>query len=345
VRSRPALVLLVLVLAVVATTLLAVCLGSVAIPLPATLRYLTGGGADDPTTGVLLAQVRLPRAATAAVAGAGLAVAGLLLQTLFANPLADPSILGVSSGAGMGVAISVLGSGTSAATFVSFGTTGRFSTVVAAAAGALVVLGVVLAASRWVRSVVALLLIGVMVGAASGAVVSLLLAFSDPARIQRYVLWGFGSVSGVTWTDLRYLAPAVGIGVVLAWVLARPLNALLLGERYAASLGVPVRRLRWGVIVATAIVTGAVTAFCGPIAFLGIAVPHLARQAVGRADHRLLVPASALLGAVVCQLCSVIAVLPGESGVLPLNVVTAAVGAPVVIAVLLRSRTLAAGAA
>lgn len=351
--SRGAWVLIALGVAAVAVSVLCVGIGSTTIPVGDTVRYLvTGGRAQvDPTTATLLAQVRLPRVLTALLAGAALGVAGLLMQTLFANPLADPYILGVSSGAGLGVAVSVLGAGAAsgaggvAAAFFSLGTTGRARTVVAAAVGALAVLALVLVISRWVRSVVALLLIGVMIGSATGAVVSLLLAFSDPGRVQRYVLWGFGSVSGVTWADLRWFAPVVLAGLLIALVLARPLDALLLGERYAASMGVPVRRIRWWVIVSTALLAGATTAFCGPIAFLGIAVPHLARAALGRGDHRRLVPACALLGVIVCQVCAAVALLPGADGVLPLNVVTAAIGAPVVVAVLLRSRTLAAGAA
>ena len=345
-RSRPVLVLAALALLTLVSAVLAVGVGSVPIPPSATLRYLFTGDAGDPTWTVLLEQVRLPRAVTAILAGAGLAVAGLLMQTLFANPLADPYILGVSSGAALGVALSVLGTGTAAGAFVdTLGIGGRFRTVVAAAAGALAVLAVVLVLGRWVRSVVALLLIGVMIGAACGAFVSLLLAFSDPVRIQKFVLWGLGSVSGTTWQDLALLAPAVLVGVLMAAWLSPSLNAMLLGETYAASMGVGVRRVRTLAIVATAVIAGAVTAFCGPIAFLGIAIPHLTRLALGRADHRLLVPAAVLMGAVVCQLCAVIAQLPGSEGVLPLNVVTAAVGAPVVVIALLRSRTLAAGAA
>jgi iron complex transport system permease protein len=225
------------------------------------------------------------------------------------------------------------------------GAGGRFRTVVAAGLGALAVLALVLVLGRWVRSVVALLIIGVMIGAASGAVVSLLLAFSDPARIQKFVLWGLGSVGGTSWQDLMFLTPAVLVGVLMAAWLSPSLNALLLGETYAASMGVGVRRIRTVAIIATAVIAGAVTAFCGPIAFLGIAIPHLTRLALGRADHRLLVPAAVLMGAVVCQLCAVLAQLPGSDGVLPLNVVTAAIGAPVVVIALLRSRTLAAGAA
>ena len=344
--SRPALVLAALALLTLAAAVLAVGVGSVAIPPSATWQYLTTGETSDPTFTVLLEQVRLPRAVTAILAGAGLAVAGLLMQTLFANPLADPFILGVSSGAGLGVALAVLGTGTAAGSFVAgLGVSGRAGTVVAAALGALAVLLLVLMLGRWVRSVVALLIIGVMIGSAATAVVSLLLAFSDPARIAKFVLWGLGSVSGTTWQDLAFLAPAVLLGVLLAAWIASSLNALLLGETYAASMGVGVRRVRTVAIVATAIIAGAVTAFCGPIAFLGIAIPHLTRAAMGRADHRMLLPAAVLMGAVVCQLCAVIAQLPGADGVLPLNVVTAAIGAPIVVIALLRSRTLAAGAA
>ncbi len=344
--QRPTVVLAGLAVLTVGSAVLAIGVGSASIPPSATLRYLTTGDAGDPTWTVLLAQVRLPRAITAILAGAGLAVAGLLMQTLFANPLADPYILGVSSGAGLGVALSVLGTGTTAGAFVAgLGVSGRFRTVVAAGLGALAILALVLVLGRWVRSVVALLIIGVMIGAASGALVALLLAFSDPARIQKFVLWGLGSVGGTSWQDLLFLAPAVLVGVVMAGWLSPSLNALLLGETYAASMGVGVRRIRASAIVATAVIAGAVTAFCGPIAFLGIAIPHLTRLALGRADHRLLVPAAVLMGAVVCQLCAVLAQLPGSDGVLPLNVVTAAIGAPVVVIALLRSRTLAAGAA
>ena len=345
-RNRSTLVLAALALLTLVTAVLAFGIGSVSIPPSATVQYLFTGDAGNPTSTVLLAEVRMPRVITAIIAGAGLAVAGLLMQTLFANPLADPYILGVSSGAGLGVALSVLGTGTATGAFVGIiGVSGRLRTVAAAALGAFAVLLLVLALGRWVRSVVALLIIGVMIGAAAGAVISLLLAYSDPARIQKFVLWGLGSVSGTTRADLWFLGIPVLIGIVLAAMLAPSLNALLLGETYAASMGVAVRRVRRSAIIATALIAGAVTAFCGPIAFLGIAIPHMTRLALGRADHRLLLPASVLMGAVVCQVCAVIALLPGSAGVLPLNVVTAAIGAPIVVAALLRSRTLAAGAA
>ncbi|QCQ90065.1 FecCD family ABC transporter permease [Rhodococcus sp. SGAir0479] len=334
-----------LVALVVAATVLAVSVGSVTIPFGTTARYLLTGdaGADRWTT--LIRDIRLPRVVTAACAGAALAVAGLLMQTLFANPLADPYILGVSSGASLGVALVVLGSGTGAGVFAAVAGTGRLGIAAAAAVGALVVLLLVLAISRWVRSVVTLLIVGVMVGSVTSAVVSLLVAFSEPAQMQQFILWSLGSYSGASWSDLRVLVPVVLAGLVLAATLVRPLNAMLLGEDYASSMGVHLLRTRTVAITAAALLAGGVTAFCGPIAFLGIAVPHLARLALGTSDHRILLPGAVLMGAAVSLLCSVVAQLPGRDGVLPLNVVTALVGAPVVILVLLRSRRAKAGVA
>ena len=244
-RGRPGWVLAALLLAVLVSTLLSMCLGSVSVPLSSTLRFLATGDAGDPGTTTLLADIRMPRVVTAALAGAGLGVAGLLMQTLFANPLADPYILGVSSGASLGVALAVLGTGAEAAGFTAlFSAAGRLGTVAAAALGAFAVLAVVLLIGRWVRSVVSLLIIGVMIGSAVSAVVSLLLAYSDPTRAQKFVLWGLGSVGGTTWPDLAVLAPVLGLGLVLAAVISPAMNALLLGERYAASMGVHVRRIR-----------------------------------------------------------------------------------------------------
>ncbi|BCN77620.1 iron ABC transporter permease [Prescottella equi] len=328
---------------VVAATILAVSVGSVTIPFGTTARYLFTGDAGSERWTTLIADIRLPRVVTAACAGAALAVAGLLMQTLFANPLADPYILGVSSGASLGVALVVLGSGTGAGVFAAVAGTGRLGVAAAAAIGALAVLMLVLAISRWIRSVVTLLIVGVMVGSVTSAIVSLLVAFSQPAQMQQFVLWSLGSYAGASWSDLRVLVPAVLVGVVLAATLVRPLNAMLLGEDYAHSMGVHLVRTRTIAITASALLAGAVTAFCGPIAFLGIAVPHLARLALGTSDHRILLPGVVLMGAGVSLLCSVVAQLPGRDGVLPLNVVTALVGAPVVILVLLRSRRAQAG--
>jgi iron complex transport system permease protein len=341
--NRTAVTVTALAAFVVAATILAVSVGSVTIPFGTTARYLFTGDAGSERWTTLIADIRLPRVVTAACAGAALAVAGLLMQTLFANPLADPYILGVSSGASLGVALVVLGSGTGAGVFAAVAGTGRLGVAAAAAIGALAVLLLVLAISRWIRSVVTLLIVGVMVGSVTSAIVSLLVAFSQPAQMQQFVLWSLGSYAGASWSDLRVLVPAVLVGVVFAATLVRPLNAMLLGEDYAHSMGVHLVRTRTIAITASALLAGAVTAFCGPIAFLGIAVPHLARLALGTSDHRILLPGVVLMGAGVSLLCSVVAQLPGRDGVLPLNVVTALVGAPVVILVLLRSRRAQAG--
>lgn len=340
-RTRPGLVLGAGMLLLLAALAVALIIGSEPVPAEELWRWATGQPPADEANRVLLVEFHLPRALTAVAAGAGLAVAGLVMQTLFANPLADPFILGVSSGASLGVAISVLGTGSLAATIAAaIGEASRWGTVAAAGLGALAVLALVLLAGRWARSVSSLLVTGVMIGSTVGALVSLLLAFAAPEQVQKFILWGLGSLDGTSLADLPVMLPVVAVGIAVIMLLAPSLNTLLLGERYAASMGVHVRRVRMIAIVVTSLVCGAVTAFCGPIAFLGIAVPHFARVLLHRADHRLLVPACTLFGAIVCLFCGVLATLPGAAGVLPLNVVTALIGAPVVVAVLLRSRVL-----
>jgi iron complex transport system permease protein len=330
--------------AVLVLFVLAVALGPVGVPLPDTVRVLAGVTPSDPRWSVVIGTIRLPRALTAVLAGAALAVAGALVQTLFRNPLADPYVLGVSSGAGLGVALS-LAAGGAAGGVAGFaeGLAGaaRLGAVGAAALGAAAVLALVLVLARWVRSVVTLLVVGVMVGAVTTAVVSLVLVWSDPRIAQQYVVWGLGSIDGTGGADLPVLAAVVGAGLLVAGLLVKPLNALLLGEAHARSVGVPVRRLRAAVVVAVALLAGGVTAFCGPIAFVGIAVPHLARLLVDTSDHRVLLPVTALAGAAVVLACSIAGHPPGTETVVPLNVVTSLVGAPVVIAVLLRSRRFA----
>jgi iron complex transport system permease protein len=319
---------------------LAVALGPVSVPPADTVRVLAGATPSDPRWSVLIGTVRLPRALTAVLVGAALGVAGALVQTLFRNPLADPYVLGVSSGAGLGVALSLAAVGGASFTDGLAGV-GRLGAVGAAAVGAAAVLGLVLVLARWVRSVVTLLVVGVMVGAATTAVVSLVLVWSDPRIAQQFVVWGLGSVDGTSRADLAVLAPVVAAGLAVAAFSVKPLNALLLGEAHARSVGVPVRRLRATVVLAVALLGGGVTAFCGPIAFVGIAVPHLARLLVDTSEHRVLLPVTALVGAAVVLACVVAGHPPGTEVVVPLNVVTSLVGAPVVIAVLLRSRRFA----
>lgn len=323
---------------------LAVAVGPVTISPLDTVAVLLGLTPADPAASVLVGAVRVPRALTAALAGAALGVAGLQLQTLFRNPLAEPYVLGVSAGASLGVALAVAGSAGGAAGAFTAGLTGtgRVGTVAAAALGAAAVLAVVLALSRWVRSAVVLLIVGVMLGSLATAGVGLLLTLIDPERAQQFVAWGLGSFSGTTAPDVALFAPVVAAGCAVAFAGVKPLNALLLGEDYARTLGVHVRRVRVVVLCSSALLAGVVTAFCGPVAFLGMAVPHLARRLVGTSDHRVLLPAALLTGATTALVCAMAAHLPVLPGPVPVNVITSVVGAPVVIAVLMRSRMLTA---
>jgi len=332
---RTTLVLAGLGAAVLALALLGLALGPVRVPLADTVRVLFGAQPSDARWQVIVTSMRLPRVLTALAAGAALGVAGLQLQTLFRNTLADPYILGVSSGASLGVALVVLAGG--AAGFSTAGAS-RTGQVVAAAVGAAAMLALVLGLSRWTRSAATLLLIGVMLGAASTALVSLALVYSDPQRVQQYLLWGLGSFAATGWADLRLLLPLVAVGLVTAAMTIRPLNALLLGESYAATMGINVHRARIVTVASASLLAGVTTAFCGPIAFLGLVVPHVARVAVGTSDHRVVLPTVVLLGAVAALGCGIVSQVPDSNLVIPINAVTALVGAPVVIAVLLRAR-------
>ncbi|MEJ3655971.1 iron ABC transporter permease [Actinomycetes bacterium KLBMP 9759] len=326
---------------------LAVALGPVSVPLVDTALVLVGAEPSDPRWTVVIGSVRLSRAITAALVGAALGVAGLLMQTLFRNPLADPYVLGVSSGASLGMAV-FLATTTAAAFGATFGSglvgAGRLGAVAAAAIGATAVMALVLMLARWARSAVTLLIIGVMIGAVTSAMISLVLVWTDPRIAQQFFVWGLGSVDATTRDDLPVFATAIGLGLGLSVLLVKSLNALLLGDGYARSMGVDVGRVRIGASVSAGLLAGAVTAFCGPIAFIGIAIPHLARLAIGTSDHRVLLPATALVGAITALACSIVSHPPGSETVIPLNVVTSLAGAPVVIVVLLRSRRLAAGA-
>lgn len=326
-----------------AAFLLSLAFGSVQIPLGDVVQILLGGAPSKATWGTIVLNFRLPKAITAMLAGSALAVSGLQMQTLFRNPLADPYVLGVSSGASLGVALVMLSTGGAVATAVgSLGLYGDLGLIVAASLGAGLVMGLVLLAARWVQNMLTLLILGLMVGYLTSALVSLLVYFSLPERIQSFSLWGAGSFSGVTWEQLQLFAPVILVGLTTAHFLSKSLNAFLLGDDYARSLGVNVKQARRWIIVAAALLAGATTAFCGPIGFLGVAVPHLCRTLFNTADHRVLVPSSLLLGAVVALLADLIAQLPGSQTVLPINVVTSLFGVPVILWMLLRQQQLRA---
>jgi iron complex transport system permease protein len=334
-------VLLGLVALLVAMFLLSLAVGSVTIPLRDILTILLGGTPARDTWAQIVVNFRLPKALTATLAGAALAVSGLQMQTLFHNPLAEPFVLGISSGASLGVAAVVLTTGaTGAILLAGLGLLGDFGLVVAATLGAALVLMIVLAVARRVQSSTTLLIVGLMLGYGVSAIVSLLLYFSIAERIQAYIAWTFGSFGGVTWNQMALLAPVIGIGLAVAFATAKPLNALLLGDAYAQSMGLNVRRARLWIILSTALLSGGVTVFCGPIGFLGIAVPHLCRSLFNTSDHHILVPGTILMGGFVALAADLVAQLPGNQILLPLNAITALLGAPVVIWVILHRRNL-----
>ena len=311
---------------------LSLSLGSVHIPLAGLFGVLTGEEVSSPAWAIIVHTIRLPKAITAVLAGAALSVSGLQMQTLFRNPLADPFVLGISAGASLGVAIVVLTVGSVGSVLIAgMGFLGDLSLAVAAIMGAAAVLGCVLLVSRSVQSVMTLLILGLMFGYATGAFVSILIYFSVPEQIQSYILWTFGSFGSVTWRQMPVLICAIFLGLLLAFLCIKPLNALLLGENYARSMGLNVKRIRLWILISASVLAGATTAFCGPIAFLGLAVPHLCRSLLHTSDHRVLMPAVTCLGATLALLSDLIAHLPGSQFVLPLNAVTSLIGAPIVI--------------
>ncbi len=328
--------LLPLALLTLALFTLSLVLGSVAIPLADIARILLGGEPTQPTWSAIVLQLRLPKALTALFAGASLGVAGALMQTFFRNPLAGPFILGVSAGASLGVAIVILITGTLGSVLLAGSSAlGDLGMTVAASLGAALSLGLVLLVARRVQNTVTLLLVGIMLASFTSGLVSILLHFSIPERIQAYVRWTFGSFGGVSLGQLPILLPILCLGLLLAYLQCKALNALLLGEDYARSLGVNVWRTRIGILLAAAILGGAVTAYCGPIAFLGLAIPHLCRGIFQTADHRTLFLPLLLIGGSTAQLAALVASLPGSPYALPLNAVAALIGVPVVLRVLL----------
>ena len=310
--------------------------GSVSIPADDVLRILLDADADvKPSWRFIILQSRLPQTLTATLAGGALAVSGLMLQTAFRNPLAGPGIFGISSGAGLGVALVMLFLGGSFSAG-SVSVSGFVAVLVAAFAGAMLVTAVIFFFSTLVRNNVMLLIIGIMIGYISNSAISLLNFFATDEGVRSYMVWGMGSFGGVSTTMLPYFSVITLIAIFASLLLIKPLNALMLGDRYAENLGVNIIRVRNWLLVITGVLTAIVTAFCGPVAFIGLAVPHIARLVLRTDNHRILMPATILTGAVVALLCNVCCFLPGETGVIPLNAVTPLMGAPVIIYVITR---------
>lgn len=313
-------------------------IGSVRIPLRDVIEILFGGyGNVKESWRFIVLESRLPGAITATLAGSSLAVSGLMLQTAFRNPLADPSIFGISSGAGLGAALVILFFGGSIG-IGSFTYTGFIAVLISAFAGAMAVTFVILAFATIVRNSVMLLIIGIMIGYLSSSAISLLNYFATEEGVKSYIIWGMGNFSGVSNQFIPALSTVSGAGILLSLLLIKPLNALLLGDNYAANLGVNIRLVRYLLLFATGMLTAVVTAFCGPVAFIGLAVPHIARMLLCTDDHRVLMPSTILLGAVVALLCNIVCVLPSDGSIIPLNVVTPIIGAPVIIYVIVKSK-------
>ena len=302
--------------------------GSVAVPLGDVWAALTGGSCDPATSDIIL-KIRLLKAVTALFAGAALAAGGLEMQTLFRNPLAGPYVLGVSSGAGLGVALFLLG--VAGHSFVrSLGVAG------AAWLGSALVLAIVMAVSRRIKDIMVILILGMMLGSGISSVVEILQYLSSEAALKSFVIWTMGSLGDVTGSQLALLLPVVTAGLALAVAVIKPLNLLLLGENYARTMGLNVQRTRTLIFLSTVLLAGTVTAFCGPVGFIGLAVPHLARMLFASADHRILMPGSMLAGAALLLVCDLVA----KSLALPINTITALMGIPVVIVVVVRNRNI-----
>lgn len=311
--------------------------GSVDIPPADVWHILTGGEGGKASWSFIVWESRLPQALTALLCGSSLAVCGLMLQTAFKNPLAGPSILGINSGASLGVAFVMLLFGGSV-TAGTFSLSGFLSVLTGAFVGAMAIMALILFFSTLIKSNVMLLITGIMIGYIASSAISLLNFFATAEGVQSYIIWGMGNFGGVSLQQMPAFASVTLLGLAGALMLIKPLNALLLGEHYAENLGVNIRRVRNWLLLVTGLLTAVTTAFCGPVAFIGLAVPHVARMLLGTSNHQSLLPVTILSGGAVALLCNLVCILPGEAGIIPLNAVTPIIGAPVIIYVIVSQR-------
>ena len=331
---------------IVMLLILNLIMGSVSIPLSATLHVIFPFLHDEVTSNLLtihpsweyiIMESRLPQALTALLTGAALSACGLLLQTAFRNPLAGPGIFGISSGAGLGVALVMLLLGGSVTT-AAFSVSGFLAILLAAFVGAMLITLLLFFFSSMVRSSILLLIIGIMVGYVANSIISILNFYATEEGVKSYLVWGLGNFGGVSMAQMPLFASIVLLGLLAALLMMKPLNALLLGEQYAENLGINVQRTRNFLLIITGLLMAITTAFCGPIAFIGLAVPHIARLLLNTDNHLSLLPATMLTGSVVALLCNLLCILPGELGILPLNAVTPLLGAPIIIYVIMKNK-------
>ena len=314
-----------------------ISLGSISIPFKTIISSFFTDTDVLSSKEYIIQNYRLPKAITAILVGSGLGISGLLMQTLFRNPLAGPFVLGITSGASLGVALVILGSSIFGGFLATFLLT-KWSLVIAASLGSFLVLLLVLIVSSKVRDTMAILIIGLMFGSITAAIVSVLSYFSSAEQLQQYIFWGFGSLGDLDWSEVQVFAVIYVIGIIFSVLSIKGLNTLLLGENYAKSLGLNIKQSRLLIIIATSLLAGTITAFAGPIAFIGLAIPHVTRQVFNTSNHKILLPAVFLFGAIIMLICDSIAQLPNTDYLLPINAITSLIGAPVVVWLLVRQR-------
>ena len=319
--------------------LINISLGSVDIPLRSVFSSIWKGTADKQSWNYIILHYRLPKAVTAVLAGSGLALGGLLMQTLFRNPLAGPYVLGISSGASLGVALLLLGSSLFGGALATLSQSHLLISL-AASAGSFLVLFAVMIVSRQVKNTMSILIIGLMFSSLTSAVISVLAYFSSAENLQQYLFWGFGSLGDITWNELAVFSVVYLLGILCILPVIKPLNSLLLGENYARSIGMDYQRTKNFILLSTSLLTGVITAFTGPIAFIGLAAPHLTKLVMNTSEHRVILPAAAMFGATIMLVSDTIAQLPHSAFTLPINAITTIFGAPIVIWLLMRKKKL-----
>ena len=319
--------------------LVSIGLGSVAIPIDEIIAVLLGNNSSKSSWSTIILHFRLPKAITAMLVGSGLSIAGLLMQTLFKNPLAGPFVLGISSGASLGVAILILGAGIFGGVLTAISLS-SWGLAIASSIGAALVLFAVLITANKVRNTMSILIIGLMFGTVTSAIISVFTFFSNADKIQQFVFWGFGSLGNLSWNEILVFFTIYLTGIINLIGIIKPLNSLLIGENYAKSLGINIKKNRNIILLITSLLTGVITAFAGPIAFIGLAVPHITKLVFKTSNHKILLPAVAILGAIILLVCDIVAQLPTSEFTLPINAVTSLIGAPVVIWLLVRKNKL-----
>lgn len=336
-KNRNILLFSILTLSLLLLLLLNISLGSVSIPIKDVFNSLTGGNSGKETWNYIIINYRLPKTIAAVLVGMGLSISGLLMQTLFRNPLAGPDVLGLSSGASLGVAMVILGAAFLPSYLATF-LLSSYGIILASSLGSFLVLLAVLAVSQRLRDTMSILIVGLMFGSLTSAIVGTLTYFSTAEQLQKFTFWSLGNLGNLSWSSIVILSVCVAIGLFLSFVHIKPLNALLLGENYARSLGMNYKKTRMIIILATSLLAGSTTAYVGPIAFIGLAVPHIAKLVFQTSNHTILFWSTLFLGAIIMLMCDSISQLPGSDLTLPINAVTSIFGAPIVIWLLIRKR-------